>query len=78
MERCGQVIPKVIHTKNVEKRDKTDLYTKLSTLSTQKQVENVDYYLGKKERVFCGDMIKMVFVWKKCGKSVDFLVVKIH
>lgn len=30
-----KVIPKVIHSQNVKKREKIELYTKLSTLSTK-------------------------------------------
>ena len=52
VERCGQVLEKVIHTKNVEKRYKIEFYTKLSTLSTLIQVDNVDYLCGKKNECF--------------------------
>lgn len=35
-----------------KKRDKTELFTKLSTLSTQKGMENVDYFYLKKNKCF--------------------------
>ena len=34
--------------------------------------------MWKKERVFCGELIKMTLIKKKLTKNVDILEVKIH
>lgn len=43
---------KVFHTKKVKKRDEMDVCTKLSTLSTKKYADYVEYFSKKKNRRF--------------------------
>ncbi len=63
---------KVIHIKKSKKRDKIEFYTKLSTLSTQKSAESVDYSTLKKEQTFCGEIIKIRFCRKNFKKRLTF------
>ena len=49
----------LIHTPNNEKRGKSEVFTKLSTLSTQKHMFLVNYSGAKKERTFWWVVMKM-------------------
>ena len=60
---------KVIHIKKWENCEKTVLYHQLSTLSTLKGTILVDYSTKIKERVFCGDIIKIEHCRKKRNVS---------
>lgn len=48
----GKVIPKVIHTEKPLKMEKMELYTKLFTLSTEKEIKKVVYIVKKSNTCF--------------------------
>jgi len=62
----------VIHTKTPEKGGKSLDFTFLSTLSTQKQRNLVDYSREIKEQTFCGVIINLMDCRKKPKKLLTF------
>lgn len=58
--------------KKLENCEKTVLYHQLSTLSTLKGTILVDYSTKIKERVFCGDIIKIEHCRKKAKCILTF------
>ena len=68
----------IIHRNNSIKQPKTNLYTKLSTISTNEKTNALRKNQGEQERVFCeirqqeGEMRQKEFQFKKknCPKTI--------
>ena len=65
-------IIQVIHIEIDEKGGKNDVFQNLSTLSTLNWMKLGDYSRQKKERTFCGVVIKMTFCRKKMKMILTF------
>ena len=62
----------VIHIENAKKGGKNVVFENFSTLSTLKHKNSGDYSLLKKERMFCGVVIKIDDCRKKEKKILTF------